>query len=410
MAANSTEPALQTAVEKLLDKDLVQATIKRANGERVTLRPVEIKGRRMVQVSSFDGRKTDVQNYQPSEFTQTARDLVAGELRSIVVGTADEELHVQFPRKSRPILHLKRRSEPVEPTLRHDRVISRPLPEGEPDRLLQAIGLMTADGRVKADRQRKFVQINEFIRIALDSADLKSLSDKTLLIVDFGCGNAYLSFALHHYLTEKLGIAAELIGVDRTTEIIARNTEKAVELGALGIQFVASDIDKFVAPRPADIVTALHACDTATDAALAKALEYDAKLIFAAPCCHHHLQAQPGFLSAAGVHRPILSDGILRERLGDLVTDTLRALILRIAGYQVDVIEFTAPEHTAKNLLIRARKTTRRGTDELVKEYEALKAEFGVTPYLETILPEGIGVRASSGRVTTTTRSGSTAR
>ncbi|MHB8635559.1 MAG: class I SAM-dependent methyltransferase [Fimbriimonadaceae bacterium] len=386
--ARSDSP-LDNAVERLLDASLVRATIKRESGERISVRPVEIKGQRVVQVSSFDGRKTDVKNHLPCEFEPCARALVSGAIRSIVVSTAAEEMHVQFSRKGRPVMHLKRRTEPGEASLRHDRTIARPLPEGEPDRLLQAIGLMTADGRVRADRQRKFIQINEFIRIVLESADLRALSDKPLLIVDFGCGNAYLSFALHHYLSDKLGIQTELIGVDRTADIIARNVEKAAELGGAGIHFETSGIAEYVAPRPADIVTALHACDTATDEALAKALGYGAKLIFAAPCCHHNLQAQAGFLSADGVHRPILSDGILRERLGDLVTDTLRALILRIAGYHVDVIEFTAPEHTAKNLLIRARKTGRRQAAGLIQEYEALKAEFGVTPYLETILPAG---------------------
>src|SRR5579871_23464 len=350
--APTSDSVLIRAAERLTAADLVQATIKRGDGGRLTIRPVGIKGRRMVQVSAFDGRKTDVKNYATAEFAEEARRLLSGELRSVMVGTAIEELTVQFSRKGRPILSVRRRTEPVEPELTHDRAIERPLPEGKPDRLLQAIGLMTAEGRIKADRRRKFVQINEFIRIVLETGDLKTLGEPPLLILDFGCGNAYLSFALHHYVTEKLGIAAELVGVDRTAEIIERNAAVAASLGVTGISFEVGDIGSHQAARPPAIVVALHACDTATDAALAKALEYEAKLIFAAPCCHHLLQAQPGFLAAGGAHRALLHDGILRERLGDLVTDELRALILRIAGYQVDVIEFTAPEHTAKNLLI----------------------------------------------------------
>src|SRR5579872_1927473 len=368
MAANSTKSALGSAVERLLADDLVQAMVKLGDGRRLAIRPVEIKGRRMVQVSAFDGRKTDVKNYATAEFAEEARRLLSGEIRSVMVGTAVEELTVQFSRKGRPILSVMPLAVTVKPELTHDRAIERPLPEGKPDRLLEAIGLMTADGQIKADRRRKFVQINEFIRIVLETGDLNALSEPPLAILDYGCGNAYLSFALHHFVTEKLGIPAELVGVDRTAEIIERNAAVAASLGVMGISFEVGDIGSHQAPRPPDIVVALHACDTATDAALSKALEYEAKLIFAAPCCHHHLQAQPGFLAAGGAHRALLHDGILRERLGDLVTDELRALILRIAGYQVDVIEFTAPEHTAKNLLIRARKSPQRSGD-LVAEY-----------------------------------------
>jgi len=199
-----------------------------------------------------------------------------------------------------------------------------------------------------------------------------------------------LTFALHHYLNSKLGVSCELIGVDHNPESTARNEAKAADLDAETIQFVTSSISKFEAPRPADIVVALHACDTATDEALAQALRYEANLIFVAPCCHHHLQVQLAATEPAEPYVPIMRDGILKERLGDLVTDTLRAMLLRIAGYKVDVIEFTAPEHTAKNLLIRAKKILVNDVAELAREYQALKTAFGVTPYLESLLPENL--------------------
>ena len=385
------EEANALACEKLSASDLVQAVLKR-NGPpadvRVTLRPILIKSKKMVQVSTFDGRKTDVKNYLPEDLLAVTQALVATPYRSLFVNGGGEETQIQVSKKGKPLVSVKKRAKAVVPNLSHDRKIQRALPEGEPDPFLQKIGMMTADGRIKADRQRKFQQINEFIRLVGETADLTKVATGPMLIVDFGCGNAYLTFALHYYLNAKLGIECELIGVDRNPESIARDEAKAADLGSDTIRFVTASIDGFEPPRPPDLVVALHACDTATDQALAQALQCDAKLIFAAPCCQHHLQVQLGEHEPADAYLSIFRDGILRERLGDIVTDTLRAMILRIAGYKVDVIEFTGQEHTAKNLLIRARKVPVEARGELIKEYRALKQAFGVTPYLETIAPE----------------------
>jgi len=392
----TAEEATGLAIEKLTVPDLVQAILRRGEDgkqDKITFRPVEIKGRRMVQISAYDGRKTYVQNYLGDDLRVAASDLVSTPFRSLHVSSATEETQIQFSKKGRPIVSVKKRSQPVVPDVKHDRTIPRALPEGQVDPFLQKIGMMTADGRIKADRQRKFQQINEFIRLVSETADLQKVTTGTMLIVDFGCGNAYLTFALHHYINTKVGVACELIGVDQNPESIARDNAKAADLGSETIQFVTSSIADFEAPRPPDIVVALHACDTATDAALAQALRYQSKLIFSAPCCHHHLQVQLNAATPAIEYVPIMRDGILKERLGDLVTDTLRAMLLRIAGYKVDVIEFTSPEHTAKNLLIRARRVANENVDALVVEYQALKSAFGVTPHLESLLPPDVAAR-----------------
>lgn len=385
MSTNSDNEVISTLLEKLLDPNLVQASFRRVDGVRISARPVEIKGRRLVQVSVYDGRKTAVANYGRDELAAAVEPLLRAELRSAAVSSINDEFHIQFSRKGRPITHSKVRKEPVAQALEHDRVIDRPLPEGEPNELLQAIGLTTVDGKVKADRRRKFIQINEFIRIVMEAIDLDALGQQPL-ILDCGCGNAYLSFALHHYLTSRRHVAARLIGIDRTADLIRRNRGIVEKLGLADIEFEVADIGDYVPPAAPTIVTALHACDTATDAALAKALSFEAPYIFCAPCCHHHLQAQPKFGQASTTMRPMFSSAILRERLGDLLTDSFRALILRLAGYNVDVIEFTSPEHTAKNLLIRARKSTRPVEPGLLAEYRQLKTEFGVTPFLETLV------------------------
>ncbi len=386
-----SDKALELASERLTANDLVQATLKRGGAKdpvRLTFRPVEIKGARMVQISTFDGKKTDVKNYSDAALVPVVESILATPFRSIFVSSSGEETQIQFTKKGDPLVTRKRRTKPVEPVLKHDRTIYRPLPDGQPDPFLQTIGMMTADGRIKADRQRKFQQINEFIRLVTETTDLHKLSENPLLIVDFGCGNAYLTFALQYYLNSKVGLPTELIGVDRNPDLMARNMAKALELGADSIRFAVNGISDFEAPRNADIVVALHACDTATDQALAQALRYGAKLIFSAPCCHHNLQVQMAAGKPADSYAPIMRDGILRERLGDIVTDTLRAMILRIAGYKVDVIEFAAPEHTAKNLMIRAQKTPSVDLPTLVREYRTLKAAFGVTPHLETLVDD----------------------
>lgn len=382
--------ALGMATQKLLAADLVQAVLRRqATNDcgRTTLRPVEIKAARFVQISTFDGRKTHVRNCSGPDLEAAVTELLSVPFRSLFVKSSSEETQVQFSRKGKPIVSVNRVEAPVSLDLSHDRSIPRALPEGEPDEFLQKIGMMTADGRIKAERRRKFQQINEFIRLVTETADLRQLSSEPLLIVDFGCGNAYLTFALHHYLDAKLGIECELIGVDRTAELIERDNALASALGSETIRFVPASIAEFQPPRNPDIVVALHACDTATDAALAQAIRHRAKLIFSAPCCHHNLQVQLEKGSPADEYLAIMRDGILKERLGDIVTDAARAMLLRIAGYRVDVIEFTSPEHTAKNLLIRAVRVPSTDTGRLRGEYEALKAAFGVAPYLETLLP-----------------------
>ena len=393
MPETDAATTLQVAFEKLVATDLVQAVLKRGGAnsvERITLRPVEIKGRKLIQISSFDGRKTFVKNLIGAELEAEVRELLTVPFRSLFVNAAAEETQIQFSKKGKPLVVVKKRSQVVELDLAHDRTINRLLPEGEPDPFLQTIGMMTSDGRIKADRRRKFQQINEFIKLVTDTTDLKNLSADPLLIVDFGCGNAYLTFALHYYLNEKLGVPCELIGVDQNQELIDRDNAKAAELKSDTIRFVNASINAFQPPRPPDMIVALHACDTATDAALAQAIHAQAKLIFSAPCCHHHLQVQLAKGKPATEHAAIMRDGILRERLGDIITDTLRAMILRICGYKVEVIEFTSPEHTAKNLLIRAHKLSVDNVATLIEEYKALKATFGVTPYLESLLPEEI--------------------
>jgi SAM-dependent methyltransferase len=245
---------------------------------------------------------------------------------------------------------------------------------------------MTAEGQIRAGMWNKYRQINEFLKIVDFALRRHPITSSPIRMIDFGCGNAYLSFAAYHYVNDVLGLPASLVGVDRKCDMIQRNRDLATALGWRNITFEVGQIIEFQAESDFDLVIALHACDTATDEALAQAIRMQSALIFCAPCCHHHLQAQLEVANSPLPFQPVLRHGILKERLGDVLTDALRASMLRCLGYDTDVIQFVESEHTAKNLMIRATKSARAGELRYRQEYAALKEYWRVTPYLEAIL------------------------
>ncbi len=264
------------------------------------------------------------------------------------------------------------------------------MPDHVPSAFLEAIGIMTQDGKVKSDKQNKFKQLNGFLKIidetftkAQKSVDFKN----ELLAIDCGCGNAYLTFATYNYFNYIAEKPLELVGIDINKDLLERHGDKITKLDWPKLRFEATKIIDYSPPRNPDLVLSLHACDTATDDALFKAISWDSKMIFASPCCHHNLQLQlEGKKDALKEYAPLLRHGALSERLGDVLTDAFRALILRIMGYQTDVIEFVSSENTNRNLIIRAIKYLKPGDKKFVDEYKTLKKTWQVTPYLETLL------------------------
>ena len=280
---------------------------------------------------------------------------------------------------------------PQLPAAGHDRAKDYPLSRFDSAKLLLALGFTGPDGAMKASMHAKFRQVNEFLR-HLDAA-LDELppargkdADRPLFLVDCGCGKAYLSFAAKAYLEATRGLAVELAGVDRKKDVIAacRRTAEVLGWDEPGATFVAGDIASYRPPRAPDAVLSLHACDTATDDAIAFAVERGARLVLSAPCCQHELQKSlPANLRP---HRAVLRNGILRERLADILTDAFRAQILRVMGYRASVVEFVDPEATARNILIRAARVSRPGTGTALADYEDLREAWGVTPYLASRL------------------------
>jgi SAM-dependent methyltransferase len=352
---------------------------------QVIVRPVLLKSRRHLQFSYFSQKQDITKNYRGPEAEARLDEVLALPFASIAVQSTTGERLFQITRKGRAILHKSKPSSEIVPNLAHDASKQLALPAGRPDAFLQATGVMDEQGRVRPSMHAKFTQVNEFLKLLEHTGELERLPGRPVQILDCGCGSAYLSFATYHYLNDVRKIPARLVGIDVSETLIRKDNEESAQLGFSGACFEHAAIIDYHPEVAPDIVLALHACDTATDEALFQGIVSQARLILCAPCCHHHLQEQ---LHAVAPLGPIFHDGILKNRLGDILTDTFRALILRILGYRTDVVEFVAPEHTDKNLLIRAVRRDSSTNHSAAREYLDLKNFWGVTPYLETLLGE----------------------
>jgi SAM-dependent methyltransferase len=395
MTSIAQVPWRNLVIDAILSPDFRRATFGgavRGQGvcrwSRVVLRPIELRGERFVQFSYFDAKKDLTKNFQGSEIATKLGELFDVGFAGIHITTRTEEIDVRMTKKGSVSIGRKKNSADV-PALpqSHNRVKDLPLPEGRANRLLEALGILTRDGQVRSTMRAKYTQINEFLKQlthVLADTELRALG-RPLEILDAGCGSSYLTLAAHHYLNDVLAVPANLIGVDVNEELIRKSGARSEHLGA-GAKFVCAPIGK-VAMKP-DIVFALHACDTATDDALALAVHSEAKIVLSVPCCHHDLNAKLHASGPAEVVRPLLRHGILHERTADLVTDAFRALALRIMGYKTEVVEFVSPEHTARNLMIRAIRGAPIGEKSFVNEYLELRRFWGVTPYIESALGE----------------------
>ena len=338
---------------------------------RVELRPVDVRGRRLLQVT-WRGDEVRTDNHEYGDGAATAVDAaLAQPFGSWHVDGTDTTLQVRVTKSGEAVLHRGGGARAQDTA--HDRTARHLLDPGDP--LFAALG-------AGADKRR---QVDAFLRVlagALDDVDLPT--DRPLRVVDLGCGNAYLTFGAYAYLSGVRGLDVELVGVDVRASARDRSTRLATELGwSDHVRFEAGTI--LDAPvEPPDVVLALHACDTATDEALARAVRWEAPLVLAAPCCHRDVAAQIR-RRGGSVGLPVLvRDGILRERFGDVLTDALRAGLLRRHGYRVDVVEFVASRHTPRNSLIRAVRTGRRAPDD--DGYDELLEQWQVRPRLAELL------------------------
>jgi SAM-dependent methyltransferase len=415
---STTEPlaeGLARVRARLLDPDtLVRGLASgRQKGQqprwrRVELRWVDLKAGRHLQVTAYDATQAHTANHLVGDAAGAAVDaLLAEPFGNWHVETTSQVHQLRVTKKLDAITHSADRPAPVATERAHDREKERLLPGDDP--VLAALGIADAQGRIKPSRQAKYRQVEEFVRI-LDASISDALgnqlrmptADDPLRIVDLGCGNGYLTFAAHRFLTEHRGLPVRLVGVDVKQQSADHNSRVAAglrqEIGHCDADFVVGTIDAATLPerdqRP-DVVLALHACDTATDEALARAVGWQAPVVLAAPCCHHDIAAQLRTAPTPAPYASLTRHGILRERFADTLTDALREMLLRLHGYRVDVMQFVESRHTPRNTLLRAVLTGAGADPVLRQEYDDLVAGWQVTPRLAVLL--GDAERTSEG-------------
>ncbi|HEY6934120.1 MAG TPA: SAM-dependent methyltransferase [Marmoricola sp.] len=365
----------------------------RPRWRRVELRYVDLKAGLHLQVTAYDDTQAHTSNHPVGEAARDAvDDLLDQPFGNWHVDTTTATTQLRVTKKQQAVVHTSARDQ-APPDRSHDRGKERLLPQDDP--VLRALGIADEQGRIKPSRQGKYRQVEEFLRAlaaalddALDSGRLRTPSaTQPLRIVDLGCGNAYLTFAAEAWLTRVRDLPVHLTGVDVKPQSREHNTRLAEELGVADhMEFLVGGIGDVQLPERPDVVLALHACDTATDDALQRAVDWEAGLVLAAPCCHHDISAQLRRSPTPPGYEMLTRDGILRERLADTLTDALRAAILRLSGYRVDVVEFVESRHTPRNTLLRAVRTGRAPDPKARAEYAELVDTWRLRPRLAELL------------------------
>lgn len=368
--------------------------------QRALIRPVMLRGERRLQIVTYDGAKARTTNIEDSHGV-AVMDLLGHSFRHITIELSDMVLQGRSTKKGGLVTsHTRVDQRPLD--LAHDRHKRRLVSQDAP--FLESLGLASG-GRVKPTGQAKFRQINEFIRLLDRGGTLGRLQPgDRVSVVDLGCGNAYLTFAVYHHLTANRQLDCALVGVDRNREVVSRANGRARQLGWRRLEFRTTEIEQYEPDERPDIVISLHACDDASDHALASMVKWRSELGLVAPCCHHHLQGQLASANLDPAESLLVRHGILRERVGDVLTDTTRAAILRLLGYDVDVVEFVAARETPKNLLIRAVDRDLPVPTDLIASYHQLLARWSVRPRLHDLLASRLSEVADAGEAPAATR------
>ncbi|MBR3707011.1 MAG: SAM-dependent methyltransferase [Firmicutes bacterium] len=380
-----TEVFAEDAEKKLIKMIFGGKRLKSLEYNKVTIRPVEIGGRLMYQAEYTYDKKVTHSNMDAAAASALAVRLVSEDFKQVNIFLDGEEIQVLASKAVKP--HVQRKGAgahaPSRPKdLSHNKTKKYVIPDGKPCDFLMELGVMDQTGKVVPRHYSKFRQINRYLEIVEDVFPYLP-EDRTLRIIDFGCGKAYLTFALYHYLKVLKGRDVEIIGLDLKTDVIDFCNGVAQRLGYDELKFLMGDIADYTNDH-ADMVVTLHACDTATDYALINAVAWNTKVILSVPCCQHELFSQ----IKSDVHQPMLKHGILRDRLTEYLTDGLRGLKLEARGYDVAMIEFTSLEHTARNIMIKAvkRKASNKYKEAAAQQqYEALRDFYQVRPTIDKL-------------------------
>ena len=374
---------LRTVLEDNLNSEFLLAVLsnpRRADGpNKVRIRPVRHKDRHVYQFEAFCGTQVFHQNLEKEE--TCGKILVYMEnFRQMQLETQSAAVSALVSKKGKVTVKKKLRAQKKAPAeTDHNRKKHYILEEGIPVPFLQDLGVMTAEGKIVRTKFDKFRQINRFLEFIQDVLP-KLPREREIRILDFGCGKSYLTFAMYYYLHELQGLDVRILGLDLKEDVIRTCNQLSQRYGYEKLRFLEGNIADYTGADEVDMVVTLHACDTATDFALAKAVGWKAKVILSVPCCQHELNGQ----MENELLRPILQYGLIKERLAALVTDGLRAQYLEREGYDVQVLEFIDMEHTPKNILLRAVRTGRKGENGAA--IQACEEFFHVSPTLGKLL------------------------
>jgi len=350
--------------------------------ERVDIKPVLIKDEIKWQIVSNNG-KQDITKNVAADFNFIG--LLSSGYANLQVDTQSESYQVRISKKEEALVSISKVK--LDRDLSHDRQKQRMLPES--NQVFKALEMSDLLGRIKPSKMDKYKQVDEFLRLISQTLATDLTNQDQIAVVDLGCGHAYLTFAVQEFLKDKYQ-KVSILGVDERADSKEHNEKIAGKL-RVEAKFIAAKIAD--TPNQAvDIAIALHACDTATDDALYWAVKNNAKVIMAAPCCMHELQTQ--IKEAPEPWGLLTKYGLVKERLVDLITDSLRAQVLKLLGYRVDIVEFIGGEHTARNILIRAVKTDAQSTAIEKLRYEQLLTQWQIKPYLSTLLKDELKASA----------------
>lgn len=390
------QEALRGLLQDTVNDGLYRITIsnprKKDKAFKIKIRPVMVKGVILFQETLYDGTKVFHENREAKETIDRVEEQLTSEFRQCEIEHKECKAAVLVSKRGKVTINRKRTKDiktgPEETgqiRMAHNRTKKYILEEGIPVPFLVDLGVQTKEGRIVRARYDKFRQINRFLEFIQDI--LPTLSkERTLHIIDFGCGKSYLTFAVYYYLHELKKYDVEITGLDLKEDVIVHCNRLSEKYGYSSLHFRQGDIAEYEGQGPVDMVMTLHACDTATDYALAKAVEWKAGVILSVPCCQHEVNRQIRNEELAS----ILKYGLIKERISALITDALRAELLESEGYETDILEFIDMEHTPKNLLIRAvkRETPDSRRQEETRQKVGRTTEFlHIVPTLQKLLP-----------------------
>ena len=369
---------LKELLADTLNEGLYQIIISNARRKeeafKVKIRPVMLKKELLFQETVYRGTKVFHENYKGTELSARIENYLLNDFKQCEIEHTIEKATVLSSKKGK--ITVKRKQHAKTPnaaafkaafSMEHNRVKNHLLKEGIAVPFLVDLGVQNADGSIVRSKYDKYKQINRFLEFIQDV--LPALpTEREIRIVDFGCGKSYLTFAIYYYLHELMGRDISITGLDLKTDVIEKCNQLSRKYGYEKLRFLTGDIAEYDEIDTVDMVVTLHACDTATDYALNKALKWDTKIILSVPCCQHEVNDQIDCEKL----QPLLQYGIIKERMSALITDALRADLLKAEGYDVDLLEFIDMEHTPKNILIRAVKKNKTDVIEMQKERDKI--------------------------------------